>query len=148
MDFILRVEQVKRVPGMGYCWEWQGAVRPNGYGVMGRNKKTYRVHRIAYALSKGIHPDNIESLVLHKCHNRKCCNPSHLYKGTHKDNAADCMNAGRFPVGSQTKQSKLTEQQVLDIKQSTKRNKDLADFYGVSRALICDIQKGRAWRHV
>lgn len=38
--------------------------------------------------------------VCHKCDNKKCCRPSHLFRGTDLDNARDKENKGR---GNQAK---------------------------------------------
>lgn len=42
----------------------------------------------------------------------------------------------------------LTDQDVRDIRASNERGKDLAERYGVSRATITDIRKGRSWKHL
>jgi hypothetical protein len=63
--------------------------------VGGRNTLA---HRAAYTLVHGKVPDG--KLVLHKCHNRACCNVKHLYVGTHADNSSDMVEAGRQCAGS------------------------------------------------
>ena len=72
------------------CWVW--LLRKSlGYGAMRviiENKKHwFPTHRVSCWIWKKESVDN--KLVLHKCHNRSCCNPSHLYIGTDKDNAID-----------------------------------------------------------
>lgn len=45
--------------------------------------------------------------------------------------------------------AKLTEAQVRDIFTSTGRSgRELSEIHSVSQQLICDIRKGRRWRHV
>lgn len=34
--------------------------------------------------------------VLHRCDNKKCVNPNHLYVGTKKQNTLDAVSRGRF----------------------------------------------------
>lgn len=77
------------------CWEWTGGINPNGYGRIGSHKygEQYSTHRLAYKLTHGEITDGL--FVLHSCDNRKCCNPAHLFLGTHKDNVADMINKGR-----------------------------------------------------
>lgn len=75
------------------CWEWQGYVNQDGYGVIGLNNKTARAHRVAYALANGPIPDGL--VVRHSCHNPACCNPDHLSIGTQRDNVQDMVDAGR-----------------------------------------------------
>ena len=83
--------QVEKTPT---CWNWKGSKnsvreRKNGsYGVWTKRKEY--VHRFSYILHYG-QPKN---LVLHKCNNKKCVNPAHLYDGTYKDNTRDAIQAG------------------------------------------------------
>lgn len=76
------------------------------------------VHRVMYAAEVGQIPLGL--LVLHKCDNPKCCNPEHLFLGTHKDNTQDCIAKGRFVItphkGEKNGNSKLTDDQVLKIR--------------------------------
>lgn len=77
------------------CWEWCGGIKGRGYGslwIPGARQNVF-AHRIAYALLKGAPPDG--ALVLHTCDNKPCCNPKHLFLGTHEDNMADMRAKGR-----------------------------------------------------
>jgi hypothetical protein len=71
------------------CWEWQRSKDWNGYGLTHRGI----AHRLAYEAFVGPIPDGM--LVLHTCDNPPCCNPAHLFLGTHFDNAADRDSKGR-----------------------------------------------------
>lgn len=54
-----------------------------------------RAHRYAYEI---MHDDLPRSAVLlHSCHNRRCCNPGHLAPGTQAENHLDRERAGRCP---------------------------------------------------
>ena len=71
------------------CWPWIGGITGAGYGqcyFFGRYD-AMGAHRVAWILSNGKIPSNL--WVLHKCDNRSCCNPNHLYLGTPKQNQKD-----------------------------------------------------------
>lgn len=77
------------------CWEWGRSIGNHGYGFC-YDKKVGKVtvaHRISYELHFGKIPKGL--CVLHKCDNRSCVNPKHLFLGTAKDNALDKINKGR-----------------------------------------------------
>lgn len=67
------------------CWPWKQALFTNGYGRFKQNYQSVRAHRIALEAVKGPAPVN-KPLALHECLMRHCCNPNHLYWGTHEEN--------------------------------------------------------------
>jgi hypothetical protein len=74
------------------CWNWKLRT-VGGYGATRVNGKSVQAHRVAYELTFGPIPSGL--LACHKCDNRSCCNPYHLFLGTDKDNALDRENKGR-----------------------------------------------------
>lgn len=128
------------------CWEWTGTKR-NGYGLMWFESKTRSAHRVSYEAFKGPIPTGLH--ILHRCDNPGCINPAHLRAGTIKENAIDRETRGRRDVkGEQIGTSKLTEQQVSEIKASSLSNKALAAQYGVRPTHIWRIRSGESWAHV
>jgi hypothetical protein len=82
------------------CWSWTGTVARVGYGVIGRGSRQEGLaysHRLAYVLLVGPIPEGL--YVLHKCDNRRCVRPDHLFLGTHLDNVADMVRKGRHRYG-------------------------------------------------
>lgn len=79
------------------CWNWQAAKYPYGYGqirnIYGMRPALMYSHRLAYILHYNEHPG--ELLVCHACDNTSCCNPSHLFLGTNKDNSDDKIAKNR-----------------------------------------------------
>lgn len=129
------------------CWEWVGAKDTGGYGLLHRNNKTMKAHRVSYEVYKGRIPKGL--VVRHSCDNPACINPDHLDIGTVADNVRDRELRGRRDVkGEQIGTSKLTSEQVLNIKASSESIDVLADKYGVHRSNISLIRAGKSWKHL
>lgn len=74
------------------CWNWTGA-KSRGYGHVSFQREQWAASRLSYVLTYG--PIQNGLFVLHHCDNRACCNPNHLFLGTHQDNMDDMMQKGR-----------------------------------------------------
>lgn len=86
-----RLVERQVVDGMTPCLEWPGKT-VDGYGHIMVQRKTHRVHRLAWTLTHG---DPAPLHVLHRCDNRRCANLDHLFLGTNADNVADKVAKGR-----------------------------------------------------
>lgn len=75
------------------CIEWTGYRDPKGYGRYKTQGGEIIAHRVAYAMHYGGIPEGMH--VLHRCDNRACCNPQHLFVGTAQDNMDDMKAKGR-----------------------------------------------------
>lgn len=133
--------------GADECWPWK-AQRRNGYGVFSYKGKNQPATRMAYYLSKGMFVTN--RFLCHNCDNPACCNPAHLFIGTHSDNMADKARKGRQYRGERHHLSKLTDEKVQLIKALFSRytNAQIAEKFGVTRQAINSVRRGKSWTHV
>ena len=76
-----------------FCWLWRGA-RRDGYGMFWFKGKIVSAHRVSWELRFGGIPVGMQ--VLHKCDNRLCIKPEHLFLGTQADNLLDAVKKGRL----------------------------------------------------
>lgn len=128
------------------CWRWTRGHDKDGYGIATIAGVKMPAHRASWIL--WYTPESvIGQYVLHKCKNRDCCNPGHLYLGNQKQNVQDQIEAGTFVFGSKNGQAVLDEETVVVIRLSNEPMKTLAKRYGVSYATIWDV-RNRSWRHV
>jgi len=86
-------QKVNKSGGPDACWPWMAGKCFSGYGNFKTNGKTVGSHRIAWTLANG--PISPSGCVCHHCDNPPCCNPAHLFLGTHADNALDKAAKGR-----------------------------------------------------
>lgn len=86
-------ERVDQSGGVNACWPWTGRRMKAGYGRLVIKGKHEGAHRIAYELAVAAVPNGL--FVCHHCDNPPCCNPHHLYAGTHQDNVDDKVRRGR-----------------------------------------------------
>ena len=117
------------------CHEWQAGLARGGYGKF-QSDKTMTAHRFAYSRFVGEIGDKH---VLHKCDNRKCVNPDHLFLGTSADNVADMDAKNRRGSYSTTTLEFAAEVKKLLAERYSQQY--VADKFGVSQALISRIHR-------
>lgn len=148
------------------CWIWQACLNSSGYGsvLISSRKVTredgstvYRTTRVgAHRYSWLYHSKQDEipkgMLVLHKCGERRCVNPDHLYLGDHRDNMNDMKLHGNYHKGSAHAKAVLTERDVYNIRvlyaNGNITHRELGQMYGVHPAGISFICRGETWTHV
>lgn len=146
------------------CWEWQGATTSSGYGNLSWHGSPVQAHRVAYALTYGGialqtgfryegKAKRYKRFVLHKCDNRLCCNPKHLFLGSMRTNLLDAYAKGRkTQPRSNHANAKLSAAQVADIRKTYDaggaRQIDLAAKYGVSQRVISLIIRRETYKDI
>jgi len=153
---------------LGRCWVWIAGKFWCGYGCFTTPKKTWYSHRLAHETFIGEIPKGM--WVLHKCDNRACVNPDHLFLGNNQDNVDDKIAKGRNanqqghewrkfiksvqPRGEKSASAKLCDKQVLEMRKCyVKRSAQfgttaLAKKFGIPCSHVWSIVNRKAWIHI
>lgn len=133
-----------RTTKRGGCSIWPRINKKTGYAVGG--EQGIRVSRFMCRLVHG-EPPTEQHEACHTCDDRACIEPQHLFWGTRKENAEDMARKGRAAKGEQHGNSKLTAEQVAEIRKlGYLPSTAVARMFSVSKKTILDIRHGRTWR--
>jgi len=119
------------------CHEWQSVIHRDGYGKFHFDGGQKQAHRVAYELFIGS-PDGAQ--VLHRCDNRKCVNPDHLFLGTNQDNVKD-MDAKK----RRGTKCKVTLAQAVEIRRLLAdrwTQREVGELFGIDQTTV-----SRIWLH-
>ena len=138
------------IRGPDECWNWLAGKKSNGYGTFWiKGERVCPAHRIAWELTNGEIPKGMS--VLHHCDNRLCCNPKCLFLGTHEDNMSDMCRKGRQARGISLGQTKLSEEQVLEIRNLRQKGmllREIAELYSINKSRVSEIYRKISWKHI
>jgi hypothetical protein len=148
------------IAGEEECWNWKGRLTGNNYGgfVCKKIGGEGYAHRVSWIIHFGKIPKRNGyhgTCVCHKCDNRLCVNPNHLFLGSCKDNIHDMIKKGRYiqtPFkGEKNGRAKLTNNKMQNIRIMLKAGifqEIIADIFGVKQTIISKIKLGQLWASV
>jgi len=150
---------------LGNCWRYTGAIASSGYGQSWLHGKVITAHRAMWIFAFGPIPKKM--FVCHKCDNRRCCNPDHLFLGTQKDNIQDMFAKGRGWEGDKNwtrknpekvmrgvdqPKAKLNDEIVIELRRRRMVNGDtytsMARELGMDKSVIRRAVLGINWTHI
>jgi hypothetical protein len=132
--------RVVRYPGEA-CWLWRGA-KASGYGRMRVDGRLESSHRLAWAFEHGALPEP-GKVVCHRCDNRGCCRPDHLFLGTYGDNAQDAVNKGRMhPVWRRSVIDEETVRLIREAVAAGEAQRAVARRFGCSQQHVSKLARG------
>lgn len=144
-QFELKKRFLNKVNKTKYCWDWIGSKNSrSGYGIISVNGVHRKAHRISWEIfnNKEI-PQGLN--VLHKCDNKKCVNPKHLFLGTLSDNNKDRMTKGRSAFGEKHGKHKLLTKDVIKLRKLYKTGeyttRKLAKMFNITHQSVWLIIK-------
>lgn len=139
------------------CLIWTGCTNEHGYGVVnvgGRSGGTRKLHRWKYQQYHKLTDEQMASIpaIRHTCHIPACYAEYHLQPGTHAENMADMVEAGRSRRGSSHYMAKLTEEDVRSIRKRYAAGgitmRQLATEHGIVTSSVEHMIAGRTWKNV
>lgn len=133
------------------CWIFGATRQKLGYGIFWLGGKNIPAHRYAWYSKFGAIPEGL--FVCHRCDNPPCCNPAHLFLGTHEDNVADrtAKDRNARQRGETNGLAKLDADAVRAIRSaraSGQSQKSIAKTVGVDQSNVSLILSGKTWGHV
>lgn len=126
-------------------------IRSTGYYQLtrARSRGQTMAHRHVWEECFGPIPDGL--FVLHRCDNRPCVNPDHLFVGTQADNLRDMVEKGRSCRGERHWNAKLTEAEarvILATPRTPGSTRRLMRRFNISRWVINRIRARETWKNI
>lgn len=118
---------------------WPFAVRKsNGYAAHSVGRKNIDAHRYVCTLANGEPEVGLQAA--HRCGNKLCVNPAHLYWGDALSNMADAKAHGTMLGGGRYRQ-RLFDKDIQDILASKESLISLGAHYGMDPSYIGKVRR-------
>ena len=119
------------------CWEWTAAKFSTGYGAIRIKGFQRSTHRVAWELCYGQIPAGL--CVLHRCDNKSCVRPDHLWLGTNRENTKDMHQKKRWQRKSL---GKIDTDRIRDLLCFDFTQQQIADWFGIARTYVSRVKSG------
>lgn len=129
------------------CWNWTATRSKSGtgYGQISVNDRLTAAHRVSWELHFGPVPDGL--FVLHRCDNKACVNPAHLFLGNNSDNLIDA--ARKSSLGRNQRLSPASVEQIRRLRREGMTSREIASMFGITEGHARKVAVGStAWAHV
>ncbi len=129
------------------CWLWTGCTYNCGYGSFKWRGKMRGSNRVAWEIYHGKEvPEGMD--VLHSCDVRLCCNPMHLWIGTHQDNMLDMHRKGRQPLTLSHDTVRSIRRALNEAEQRRGIVAKIARQFKVHPTTVAKIRDGKSYLYV
>lgn len=128
------------------CWHWTAGRNGHGYATVSVRHNSTPVSRVIYAIKNGPIPAGM--CVCHRCDNRLCVNPAHLFLGTNADNTADRNAKGRQATGPRNPKAKVdvvSAREIIRRMRAGEFASSVGAAFGISGASVKKIASGGTW---
>ncbi len=130
------------------CILWPFGTNKHGYGRVKFGDNIVSASTAVCVLAYGPKPDD-KDCAAHRCGVRLCVNPLHLYWATHSENNGrdkDEHGTSNHGLRNGRASTKLTEEEVREIRSSNKPSRAVAKDYGVCHATVLSIKNKKNWK--
>lgn len=136
------------------CWLFAGALPANKYAPFSYKYTQMNAHRAVLLWETGEPKPGL--FACHKCRNKHCVNPEHLYWGTCSENHQDKIRDGNCHLSNThgedrigTKLSNNTVRHIwIDLIDNSRDLATIAQRYGTNIKVVSSIKAKKSWRYI
>jgi hypothetical protein len=131
------------------CYNWMGSTNKKGYATLIRKISGKWVPKTVNRLLLGL--IDPKKMACHTCDNKSCVRMEHLYVGDAYTNQKDRAerNIESWTRGENHSTAKLTEKDVIKIRQSNKSDRSMIiEKLNISKSTYYAIKSKRLWKHI